>query len=432
VDHETESLMNEATRPCDKVQHDDVGLLSFIITFMLGEGVLPKLWKRDVSSAFRRIPIFKDHLDLTWVAWWSAGRSWVAQHLGMPFGTVSAVYAWHRMGHALLLMVLVLMKAPLGRYVNDYFGASKDGVCFTGGVCLTIVATLIGLPTDEAKAADDMIKMVVLGATVIVDWPGKACIAHVAEAKADKWKDLLEKLLASGVCAPCEAASMAGRLSFTVTLAANRVGRAFNKPFYAQQHSPTSGNVISQALEKAIDWFVSYLAIRPAAIRRGLAPRPLVVSWHDAAGASRWVAAVVRSEGRYLWTRIQTPQHIWDQLTPRDDSQTGFQELLGVVLLLGTFGTLLQGTLWVGFGDNDGVTHALARGGGHNEECNLVIGKCWLHISSLDTDLHAARVESHANIADGPSRDNFDGVNSLHAQFVEPAFPAWTHDVWDF
>jgi hypothetical protein len=171
----------------------------------------------------------------------------------MPLGTVSAVYAWHRLGHALLLLVLVLMKAPLGRYVDDYFGASKEGVCYTGGVCLTIVATLIGLPTDDAKAADDMIKMVVLGATVIVDWPGKACIAHVAEAKSEKWKDLLEQLLASGVCAPCNAASMAGRLSFTVTLAANRVGRAFIKPFYAQQHAPTSGNVTSQALERAME-----------------------------------------------------------------------------------------------------------------------------------------------------------------------------------
>ena len=99
-----------------------------------------------------------------------------------------------------------------------------------------------------------------------------------------------------------------------------------------------------------------------------MAPRPLVVSWHDAAGASRWVAAVVRANGSYLWTRIQTPQHVWDQLRPREDSQIGFQKLLGVVLILGTFGSLLRSSLCVGFGDNDGVTYALTRGGGHSME----------------------------------------------------------------
>ena len=51
VDHGTESMINEATRPCDKVQHDDIGLLAFIVAFMLERSVMAKLWKRDISSA---------------------------------------------------------------------------------------------------------------------------------------------------------------------------------------------------------------------------------------------------------------------------------------------------------------------------------------------------------------------------------------------
>ena len=82
------------------------------------------------------------------------------------------------------------------------------------------------------------------------------------------------------------------------------------------------------------------------------------------------------------------------------------------------------------FGDNDGVTHSLARGGGHNPECNVIIGKVWLAISELDLDLHAARVESHANIADGPSRDFFEYLHSLHATFIEPKLPDWINDIW--
>ncbi len=46
--------------------------------------------------------------------------------------------------------------------------------------------TLRGLPTDDANSADGMIKLMVLGAAVIVDWPSKACVAHAADDKADK------------------------------------------------------------------------------------------------------------------------------------------------------------------------------------------------------------------------------------------------------
>ena len=127
---------------------------------------------------------------------------------------------------------------------------------------------------------------------------------------------------------------------------------------------------------------------------------------------------------------MQTPLHICDQLSVRSDSQIGFQELLGVVFVLGTFAPLVAGSLWVGFGDHDGITHALAKGGGHNPECNMIIGKIWMHLAALDADLHAARVESEANIADGPTRDMFDHLEALNAKYVSPQLPDWIHDIW--
>ena len=217
---------------------------------------------------------------------------------------------------------------------------------------------------------------------------------HIEEAKAERWKACLQQIVNEAKFSLELASKMAGRLSFTVSVAANRVGRAFIKPSYAQQHAPLKAEAVSCLLAWACQWFIHYLTHRPRAVRRGITPRPLLVSWQDAAGASRWVAAVVRTDGGYQWTRMQTPLHIWDQLSVRSDSQIGFQELLGVVLVLGTFSPLVAGSLWVGFGDNDGVTHALAKGGGHNPECNMIIGKIWMHLAALDADLHAAKVET--------------------------------------
>ena len=430
VDHETESLVNEATEPCDKVQHDGLTLFVFILTWFMAKGVEPRMWKRDISSAFRRVPIKAEHIDLAWVVWMIGGELWVASHIGMPFGTVSAVYAWHRVGHVLLMIIVGLCKAPLGRYVDDYFGASRAGMNYSGGVCLSVLSALVGFPTDEAKTAEAMIYMVVLGAAVNLDWPRRLVTMHIEEAKAERWKVCLQNILQTGECSSELAAKMAGRLSFSVSVAANRVGRAFIKPFYAQQHAPLKAGGISCLLAWACQWFSHYLTHRPKAVRRGITPRPLLVTWQDAAGLSRWVAAVVRTDGGFLWTRVQTPPHIWDQLSARSDAQIGFQELLGVVLVLGTFPHLVAGSLWVGFGDNDGITHALAKGGGHNPECNMVIGKIWLHLAALDVDLHAVRVESEANIADGPTRDMFDHLQALKAVYVSPKLPDWIHDIW--
>ena len=48
------------------------------------------------------------------------------------------------------------------------------------------------------------------------------------------------------------------------------------------------------------------------------------------------------------------------------------KELLGVVLILSIFNSLLRRSLRVGFEDNDGVTYTLTRGGGHSMEGILV------------------------------------------------------------
>ena len=134
------------------------------------------------------------------------------------------------------------------------------------------------------------------------------------------------------------------------------------------------------------------------------------MSWSDAAGASTWVAAVVRWEGSYLWTRVKTPQTVLSQLVAREDSQIGFQELLGLVLVLGTFPFAVSGSLWVGFCDNDGVSFAVAKGGGRNPECNLLIGKVWMQLAESDCDLFVGRVESKSNIADSRLRGSWCSI----------------------
>ena len=262
VDHKTESGINYAIAPADRIRHDNVDTLVTSILVLMRAGVEVELWKRDVSQAFRRLPIWAGHLDLTWVVFLAYGVAYAAQHRGMPFGTISAVYAWHRVGGFLLCVVRRLFLAPGCRYTDDFFGCGRKGVRLTGGHCLSVIADLVGMPCDPLKDAHFVTEMVVLGALVVVDKPRAGVSAQVAPDKAVKWTRQLHEMISEGECDPQKASKFAGRLSFAVTACCDKVGRAFVKPFYAQANAPLAAHRVSMRLKLAALWWMAFLALR--------------------------------------------------------------------------------------------------------------------------------------------------------------------------
>ena len=67
--------------------------------------------------------------------------------------------------------------------------------------------------------------------------------------------------------------------------------------------------------------------------------------WTDAAGATRWIAAILRAEGSWYWTRIRVPELVWSLFLERQDDQLGMQEFLAIPLAVATFEKVLMGTL---------------------------------------------------------------------------------------
>ena len=87
---------------------------------------------------------------------------------------------------------------------------------------------------------------------------------------------------------------------------------------------------------------------------------------------------------------------------------------------LGHIFTFVERALWLAFVDNDGLLHALTKGRGGGPESCACIGRLWLELAYCQTDLHCGRVESEANIADGPTRDQFEFAGQLKATWVNP------------
>ena len=126
---------------------------------------------------------------------------------------------------------------------------------------------------------------------------------------------------------------------------------------------------------------------------------------------------------------MQVPLEVWNQLLDREDHQTQYQEFMAV--LLGYATMQLYEVLLLNFVDNDSVLGSLFKGSSRLPEISLGVGRFWLDMPCRSLSYCSARVESHANLADGPTRDHFEILQRLEAQELEPRLPPWAYQVWE-
>jgi hypothetical protein len=141
---------NAATAPGEKLEHETLDLLLQAMRFTAQRSdVGLSLWKADIDSAFRRIPIKPEHRAFAWICFKYNGHAVAARHLALMFGSVASVHHWERVGadggfHVYVVHGLVrarmfagelitaiarrVLFLPVLRFVDDYFAAEREDV----------------------------------------------------------------------------------------------------------------------------------------------------------------------------------------------------------------------------------------------------------------------------------------------------------------
>lgn len=161
VDDCSAAHLNKGTEPQERMKHDTVDALFDAcrkLARRVSRAPTPRalcpvqaplgpleLFKADIDSAFRRIPLRPEHRRFAWVIYCFAGVTWGAQHVALPFGAgprgpsrptrrpaarrgaVSSVHNWERIGAALVAICRRLLRIPILRYVDDLFGVERSG-----------------------------------------------------------------------------------------------------------------------------------------------------------------------------------------------------------------------------------------------------------------------------------------------------------------
>ena len=106
--------------------------------------------------------------------------------------------------------------------------------------------------------------------------------------------------------------------------------------------------------------------------------------------------------------------------------------MMAIILGLTTFEAWFQHARLTNYIDNDGVLLGVLKASSRAPEVTMMIAKLWLQMVDWDTVYVAGRVESKANLADGPTRDRWELLQHLQAVCHEPRLPDWLMDMWQW
>ena len=123
---------------------------------------------------------------------------------------------------------------------------------------------------------------------------------------------------------------------------------------------------------------------------------------------------------------------MWSQLLHRLDHNIGTQEALAAVLALHTWMGLLDGVVIRVYTDNGGVRYSLISGTSRLPEVALSVARFWQLAADKRWGVLMRRVESKANLADGPTRDDLRHVLKLKAIWTVPVLPDWVFNLWRY
>ena len=98
----------------------------------------------------------------------------------------------------------------------------------------------------------------------------------------------------------------------------------------------------------------------------------------------------------------------------------GQLELLAAPFACTTWQSRLQNRAFILFIDNDSAASNLVKGYSSKTDSTAIVGTFWLQVADLRCHVYIDRVESKSNPADGPSRNDFQFVQSVGGRYTPP------------
>ena len=405
IDDFAQSLINSSVRVSRRIRMGTVselaaaGRVLSASTSRTGLSIV----KSDFKAAYRSCPIRPSHNRLAGILVRdpSSGRVFYTRQLAMPFGAVSAVYAWDRLGEAFSAILREVFLIPVSRYVDDLFFVIFSDIARESRRILLDVIGLFGAVLSPEKTPRPSPQQVVLG--VLARFSG-ADLLHleIEPSRLQFWEEQVRRiLLLPPRLAATEAEQLAGRLEF----AASAVWGAMPRARFSSLYQLARLGTLPPDIGEDLAWVLALFHARPG---RSV-PLPAdgyltAVLYTDASGAPRnGLGSFLFIDGRYLWSSCSAPSDLLNALEARK-TQINPLELCGVLAALWTFENLLMNRHVLVLVDNTTALGSLRSGRSRAEDMNELVFLSHSVASKCDILPSFFWVPSKLNWADAPSR----------------------------
>ena len=431
VDDETINGSNSCCQPGEKLRMDGVDMLIAVLQmFVTIAQVLPHLTKADIDSAYRRVPLNPAHRWAASVVFMHRGVAMVAEHMAMPFGAVASVHAWDRVGALLCFIARKILHIPIMRFVDDFFAPELPECAQHSMMAFARLVRLLLGPTaiSEHKLSCGM-PLVILGLTIDINQYGVRCWPTLD--KIAKWVLRIKQALDNKVLLAGQASKLAGALSWATAHIFHRLGRAMIMPIFAQMKK-RHGRV-GKVLEIALRWWLEVLQLQLVQTCPWAPPTSTPIQlFADARGSPPRLAAVLFIDGETFFTDWEPPPELMRLFEVRRDNQIMGLELLAIALGFSTFARQLGSRKVVVWSDNTGSEATSSKGTAKSWDHACIVHALWLKAAQLKAHLWIDRVPTDDNIADLPSRTEYELLYAHGAKFVDPCLDEifWQPEAW--
>ena len=414
IDDFAASLVNGLARVTRRIRMgriSDILACASIISGPDGESV--HLLKSDFKAAYRCCPITSGHLPYANILVQdpSSGVVLEATQYAMPFGAVAAVYAWDRLGEAIVRIIEHILIVAVGRYVDDLFMADFAETSEELRSLLLELVGLLGLTLEETKTPAPGESLEILGVVVAlsrlrgVDGMTLRASLTVGQSKRARWAELIEHTLATGVITYRELEKLVGRLAFASSAAWGPLARGHLTSLYGLLAKGGScldvGAMVCAAGD--LEWWKQWLLeARLVSVVPRVVALPWAIVYSDAEGDGG-VGAVLGIDGEFLWLAGHIPKHVSVKLKKRKTQIFPFEVIAATISLM-KWGPVLRGRRVAFFVDNVGARGSLASGRSSQPDVNSIVRVVWQLVIKYRLAIFFVWVPSALNVADGPSR----------------------------
>ena len=348
---------------------------------------------------------------------------------GHSFGQVAAVPNFNRVAKFMTMVTRRLLNVPCGNYFDDGVIVEPTYMKGNGQFCYLRMHQLLGFQLDIKKHVKMSNMCAFLG--VVTDFShftSGYLNLRVKPGRAENILSLISDVLASGQLKPGMCDRLQGKLYFVCTTVFGRVGRAALQPIiWGKKYK--GHNRLPVVIREALHFFVALLNIMGLMPRRinlrAQRRRPLLV-WSDASyeNGVGLLGFVIYDPDTQTWyhSSRQVPRAIIESFIKKKQ-YIGQCEILAAVCVYFTLPDLCRDREIIHWIDNESAIQGLKNGYSPKGDSAKLIHAFHMFNAGLKADVWFEYVESEANVADAPSRNDFEMLEMLGSTFYEMVIP---------